>query len=102
MNPLAFDHDFREEGKAHLIIRGAEFLDLVVRARLLLAKLVGGEGKHFESLVLIFLVDLLQSLVLRCETALAGSIDDQEHFSLEPGQGDLLALDVLHIEVEHG
>jgi len=50
----ALHRDLREEGEADLLL-GAERLDLLVRARLLLAELVGGEREDLEAAGLILL-----------------------------------------------
>ena len=44
-----------------------------------MTELVAGKTEDFEAAVLIALIEFLQALVLRGETAFAGGIDDQEH-----------------------
>ena len=56
------------------------------RARLLRAEIVGGEAQHFEPGVLLFLIELLQPFVLRCQPAFGGDIDHQQDFALVIGK----------------
>ena len=55
-----------------MIVCGAELLYLSNCAGSLLAELVAREIKNLKSLLIILLINLLQVLVLRCESA-AGS-----------------------------
>ena len=69
--------------EGHAIVQLAELLNLSVGARILLLELVAGETYDNESLVLVLLVQLLQSCELRGKTALAGSVDNQKHLAFE-------------------
>ena len=88
-------------GKVTLYFELQNDLISCVSPRLLLAELVGGEGEYREAPALILLVDRLHALVLRRETALAGGVDNQEHFPFVPGEINRLVLDVADLEVEH-
>src|SRR5271170_4434132 len=75
---VAIHFDFGEQREVDAIIQLAEFLDLIVISGLLMAELVAREGQQLEALVLVLRIQLLQTVVLRREAALAGSIDDQQ------------------------
>ena len=56
-------------GEFDVIVGRAEFLDLGDCSRSLLTELVAGEIQYLESLLIEFLIDVLQILVLRGESA---------------------------------
>ncbi len=80
------DIDLGEQRKIDPIIDLAKRLDLVVIAGLLMSKLVAGEGKRFETALLVFCVEFLQALVLRREAAFAGRVDNQQDFAFVGGK----------------
>jgi hypothetical protein len=59
-------------------LRGAEFEDLPVVARLLLAEFVGRECGDRQTLVREFRVQALQARVLGGQAAFAGDVDQQD------------------------
>src|SRR5699024_8537508 len=73
--------DFREHRERDAVVLFAESANLVGIAGLLVTKLVTREAKHFQATVGVTLMERLQSLILRGEAALAGGIDDQQHFA---------------------
>src|SRR5690349_2021078 len=91
MRVTAIDVYFGEHWEGNGIIGLAELRNLRGVARLLRAELVAGEPQHRKAARRKLLVQLLQSLVLRCESAGARGIHDQQHLSLEPLQGYRLA-----------
>src|ERR1041385_3887760 len=95
----AFDVQFVEEREGHAVFAGAEFLDFLVRARLLRPEVVARESQHGQALVLVFLVQSLEALVLRSEAALGGHVDDEQHLALVILQSGILAVDVLERDV---
>ena len=54
-------------------------MDGLVGAGSLLPELVAGEVQYLETLCMIGLVELLQLLILGRETALRGSVHDEQH-----------------------
>src|SRR5258706_16095131 len=56
--------DLLEQRKAHAILRAAEGLYLLRRARLLPAEVIRREAEHLDALVLVLLVQLLEPGVL--------------------------------------
>lgn len=91
---VAVDIGLLHDGEADAIVDLAEVLDLIVGAGLLGAELVAGEAedlKVFGVLGLDALVDLLETFVLRCETTLGGSVDDEDDLALVVGGRDLLS-----------
>lgn len=75
-----------EDLERHAVVVAAELLDLRVAARVLCSELIARETENLETLILVGEVELLQSLELRREAALAGRIDDQQDFALVVGQ----------------
>jgi hypothetical protein len=71
----AGDRDLAVERELHLVVERAETLDFLVRPRFLPGEVVGREAEHGELAAAISFVDLLQSLVLWCQSALGGDID---------------------------
>ena len=53
---LAADGDLGEDVEGDVVLRPAERLDLLVRARFLLAEVVGGEGQDPQALVFVLTV----------------------------------------------
>jgi len=46
-----------------------------------------------------FLIELLETFVLGCETAFGGRVDDEDYFSFVFGEGDGLAFLIKRLEV---
>ena len=89
---IAFCH--QREG--HTVVETAELLDLLIASGFLVGELVARETENHEALVFVFLVQLFQTVVLRRETALGSSIDDENnlpfivskvHFFASVGEG---------------
>src|SRR5690606_34522133 len=92
---LAVDLDLLGHREADAVRRGAERLDLLGRAGLLLAELVAGHADHGEALDAP--VQLLERGVLRGEAALRGDVDDERRLAAgelaEGGRGAVEAGD---------
>lgn len=91
---VAVDIGLLHDGEADAIVDLAEVLDLIVGAGLLGTELVAGEAedlKVFGVLCLDALVDFLKTFVLRSETTLGGSVDDEDDLALVVGGRDLLS-----------
>ena len=84
------DLDLAKHGKADTVVQLAEFHDLVVAARVLLAKLVAGKAQNLQTLVLVLLVHFLEPGELWRETALGRSVDNQQYFAFVVGEGFFL------------
>ena len=69
--------------EGHTIVQLAEFLNLCVATWILLLELVAGESDNDESLILILLVQFLQSCELRGESTLAGCVHNQQYLTLK-------------------
>jgi hypothetical protein len=54
--------------------------------------LIAGEAEYFEAAVAVFGVEILQSLVLRGESALAGGVDDEQDLAFVGCQGLISAV----------
>ena len=57
--------------------------DLIITLGCLVCKLVARKIKDLKALVVVLLKQLLQALVLRCEAAAGGGIDDQNDLVFE-------------------
>ena len=73
-----FHADLAEQRKAHAVLRQAKALDLRIRPRFLSAEVIGREGKHFEALVVILLIDRFQVRILGGVSTEACRIHDQQ------------------------
>src|SRR5690606_14176980 len=80
------DRDLRVQRKLHVVLSGAETLDLLVTAWLLTLEVVGGKAQYFQALVPLAFVQGFQSGVLGCQPAFGGDVDDQEHSAAVVGQ----------------
>lgn len=78
------------EGNA--IVDLAEFLDFFIGSRILFIELVAREAEDFQALVLVFLIQFLKACKLRCESALACCIDDQNNLAFILRERNFLAL----------
>ena len=76
----------RHQREGDAVIEAAEFGDLVIGTGLLAGELVAGEAEDDESLVLVFLVEGLQAVILRGETAFGCGIDDHQDFPFVLGE----------------
>src|SRR6185312_4228838 len=83
------DVDLGEHREADAVIYLAELADLVLAARLLVAKLVAREAEHGEALGVKLFVELLQPLILRREPAFARGVDDEQHLSAIVAERDV-------------
>ena len=79
---LAVDVDLGEQRKRDAVVDLAERLDLLLAAGLLRAELVAGKAEDLEPLAVQLLVERLEPLVLRRESALARRVDDQQRLAL--------------------
>lgn len=61
----------------------AERGDVLVRIRILAAKLVAWEADHGETLVLVLLIGRLKSLELWCESTLTCSVDNENDLAFQ-------------------
>src|ERR1700722_11356674 len=83
MGAIAIDVDLGEHRKGDGIIGGAELFDLPGIARLLAAELVARKSQHRKAARAERLMQRLETLILRGESAGAGGVDDQENLPLE-------------------
>src|SRR5471032_3589580 len=73
--------DLRKQGKRDAVVLFAKAADLSGIAWFLLAELVARETQHRKSAIRVTFVQLLQTLVLGRESALAGGVHDQQHLA---------------------
>src|SRR5699024_8927463 len=99
MGTLSVDLDLREHREVDTEVDRAELGDLGLAAGLLMHELVAGETHHHQALIAELLVQLLQALVLRRESALAGGVDHQHHRTEVIGEIDTVAVDRRGLEV---
>ena len=83
---VAVDVDFAEDGEFDAIVQVTERFDVGVGAGLLMSELIAREAEDFESARVVLGVELLQTFVLRSESALAGGVHDEQDFALVVGE----------------
>jgi hypothetical protein len=88
---LAIDLDLRKQREGDAVVELAEAANLLIAPGFLMAELIARETQNLQSLFAILLVKLLESLVLRSETTLAGGIDDQQNLAAIIGKRLLFA-----------
>src|SRR6202042_220092 len=91
MSVAAVDIDLGEHRKGNAIIDGAELLDLAGVTGFLASELVAWESQNRKAAWREFLVQCLETPVLRGEPASAGGVDDQQNLTLKSLQRDVLA-----------
>ena len=96
---VAVDLDLGEHRERHIVLVAAEFLDLALVARLLMAELVAGEAEHGEAAFAKAPVQRFEARILRSEAALARDIDDQQRLAREIAERARLAVDGLEGDV---
>jgi hypothetical protein len=85
-----------EERECDAVFRRAEFLDLLVRARLLTPELIARKPEHDEAIVLVLRVECLERRILGRVAALRRDVHDQQHLALVRRESRVLPIDVLH------
>lgn len=88
---VAVDIDLLEHREGDAVVELAEGRNVVGRTGLLAAKLVAGEADDGESLVLVLLVQLLETLVLGSEATLGGDVHDEHDLALQLLEGEGLS-----------
>ena len=99
---VAVDLDLLELWELGAVGELAERVDALVGARCLLAKLIAGEVENLEALGMVFLIEFLQFLILRGETAFGGCVDDEQYLVGILAQGHFVTLSVFHTEFVNG
>ena len=74
-------------------------MDFLIRTGSLMAELIAGNVKDFQSLVLQAVVHSLQVFILRSEAAAGCRIDDEQHLPLVCSETYLVAFLVFQIEI---
>src|SRR5207237_1227622 len=95
----AVHFDLCEHREGDAIVTGAEPLDLCFAVRLLMPELITGETEHHKTPVPEFVIERLQPLVLRRETALARDIDDEQRLAMVVAHLLWLAVDSEEVDV---
>ena len=99
--PLPLTTIFENSGKLTLYLVEQNSLISSLVPGSCLPNSLAGKARISNPWSLVFLVNCLQILVLRSQTALAGRVDDQEHLALVAGQVDVLAVDVLDVKIKN-
>ena len=84
------DVDFVELRETDVEVGCTELVDFLYAAGCLLAELVAWEVEDFQAFGMVFLIDGLQFVVLWCEAAAGGGVDDEEHFPFVVGEWHFL------------
>ena len=98
--PLPLTTTFEKRGKLTLYLVEQNSLISSLVPGSCLPNSLAGKARTSKPLVLVFLVDRLEVLVLRSQAALAGRVDDQQDLALVAGQVDVLAFDVLDVKIK--
>ncbi len=77
----------------------ADLFDCLIGLGFLSEELVTGESEYYEVLMRVGIPEFLEFLELRCETALGGSIHDEEDLALVFAHGDSLSVRLLHGDI---
>src|SRR5215510_7847310 len=96
---LALHADLAEEWKGQAVFRETEVLDLLIRAWLLLAEVIGWKCQDLESFLLVRLVHLLQIGILRRISTKARGVHDKQDFASVLAQIHGLPVDIVHREI---
>ena len=80
---IAVDIGLCHQREGNAMVDAAEFGDLLIGAGLLAGKLVAREADDHQPLVLVLLIEGLQTVVLRSEAALGSGVDNHEDFAFE-------------------
>src|SRR5688572_20272628 len=99
MRRRAVHVDLGEQRKRDVVRRGAEPLNLGLRARLLPAELIAGKAEYDQSVILVRAEQRFEALVLRGKSALARDVHDEERLSAIRGERLRVARDGLHVDV---
>src|ERR1700720_2408645 len=84
MGVAAIDVDLGKHRKGDGIVAGAELFDLRGVTGLLATELVARKSENRKAARTKFLMQRLETPVLRRESASARGVDDQQHLTLEP------------------
>ena len=76
----------------------AERVNLLNRARCLLAKLVAREVENLETVLGILLIERFQFFVLWCESASGSGVHNQQHLALVVRERNLLSYVILYLD----
>src|ERR1700728_1648055 len=99
---VAVHVDLLEQRERHAVGARTELLDLLGGAGLLAQELVAGEPEDTEPLVAVGLLQALQPLVLRRETALGGDVHEEQRLPLVRGERCVLAGERVDRDVKEG
>lgn len=81
---------FLEEGEGDTVIQLTEFSRLFAICKFLFQKAVAWKPEHREALIPVRFIELLQSFILRRETAFAGGVHDQQHLIFVIGKRSVI------------
>lgn len=94
MGVVAVDVDLGEHREGHVVGQRAEVLDFVLVTGLLVGELVTRESEDHQPLVGVLAVQLLQTLVLRGESAFGCGVHDEQRMAAISAQIDGIAIDI--------
>ena len=82
MGIVAIDLDLGHQGEGHTVVDAAELGYLGIGTGLLMSELVAREADDHQALVLILLIQSLQAIILRSESAFGSGINYHENLAL--------------------
>ena len=81
--------DLIHHGEGHLVLAGAEGLDLIIASGLLCSEVIAGEAENHQTLSGMISVEFFQGCVLRSISTMGGHINDQDYLFCILAQGSL-------------
>ena len=100
---VALHADLAEEWKRQAVLRVAECFDFFIRPRLLLPKVVRRKRQDLKALLPILFIHLFKIGILRCITAEAGRVHEQQHLAAELAKRNWIPIDIIQRKViDHG
>jgi hypothetical protein len=91
--------ELRKKREGHTKISFADLLHCLVGLWFLTEELIARKSEHHEVIMRVGVPEFLEFLELWCETALGGSIDDEEDFSLVLTHGDSFSVRLLYTDI---
>ena len=96
---ISIDIDLGELRESDAETAGAESMDLFLGTRCLCSELVAWEIQDLETLFMISIIQFLQRLILRSETALRRCIDDENDFAFTVRKRNIAAIHGFDCEI---
>lgn len=99
----AIDIDLCKHGEGHAIVHLTKRLNLIIVQWFLIGELIAWKAEHAKTLLVVLVVQCLQTCKLWCEPSLARSVHNQEHLACVGAQRLRLACcsDCVEVKYRH-